>query len=528
MHFNKFMLACATWLVMLVGPVTAHGEVLCVSKTAKVGKNGQLALGSRMVVREVCNKSEVAVLDTSLIKGTPGTGGIAGVQGPKGDKGETGPQGSVGPKGDKGDTGASGLQGPAGTKGDTGASGPQGLKGEKGDTGAAGPQGPAGGPMPWIEVSGNTAMEANIGYIVTGSGTVELTLPTNLAVGDIIHVIKGAGVAEWRIIPGATGQTIRGFEGLHRAGRRAWAEMAVSSDGQRLAAAVSGGYIYTSSDGGATWTERTAAGSRYWQSIASSSDGQRLAATVPGGYIYTSSDGGATWDERTSGAIRNWRSIASSSDGQRLAATVSGGYIYTSSDGGATWDERASGGVRNWASIASSSDGQKLAAAVPSGYIYTSGDGGATWNERTSAGSGYWRSIASSGDGQVLAITSMVYSAGQISNDGGATWRSLEMPQGYLPETLDLSDDGQVLVVNSARRVFRTDDGGSTWSHITNNAGHGRLVCNSSCSTFFCVENGRYLYSSALDTFAGLSSQKDGFDDAKLLYLGSGTFVLTT
>jgi hypothetical protein len=46
-----------------------------------------------------------------------------------------------------------------------------------------------------------------------------------------------------------------------------------SHHAQKLAAVVLGGAIYTSTDSGVTWEERTAAGSRNWQSIASSADG---------------------------------------------------------------------------------------------------------------------------------------------------------------------------------------------------------------------------------------------------------------
>ena len=182
-----------------------------------------------------------------------------------------------------------------------------------------------------------------------------------------------------------------------------WQSIASSSDGSKLAAVVSGGSIYTSSDSGATWTEQTAAGSRNWTSIASSSDGSKLAAVVLGGSLYASSDSGATWTERTTAGSRNWRSIASSSDGSKLAAVVSGGSIYTSSDSGATWTEQTAAGSRNWRSIASSSDGSKLAAAAYGGYIYTSSDSGATWTEQTAAGSRNWLSIASSSDGSKLA-----------------------------------------------------------------------------------------------------------------------------
>jgi hypothetical protein len=112
-----------------------------------------------------------------------------------------------------------------------------------------------------------------------------------------------------------------------------------SADGTKLATFERGGYIYTSTDSGATWTEQLAAGSRYWNSITSSADGTKLAAVVAEsnsygaftpGYIYTSTDSGATWIQQTSSGSRNWWSITSSADGTKLAAADSGGTIHTS------------------------------------------------------------------------------------------------------------------------------------------------------------------------------------------------------
>ena len=62
----------------------------------------------------------------------------------------------------------------------------------------------------------------------------------------------------------------------------------------------------------------------YWYSITSSSDGTRLAAVVYNGYIYTSTDSGATWTEQTAAGSRRWTSITSSADGTRLSAVAEG------------------------------------------------------------------------------------------------------------------------------------------------------------------------------------------------------------
>lgn len=72
----------------------------------------------------------------------------------------------------------------------------------------------------------------------------------------------------------------------------------------------------------------------YWQDIASSADGGKLAAGVYGGYIYTSSDAGVTWTAQTAAGSRNWRSIAMSSDGSKLVAGVYSGSIYLAAQEG--------------------------------------------------------------------------------------------------------------------------------------------------------------------------------------------------
>ena len=77
---------------------------------------------------------------------------------------------------------------------------------------------------------------------------------------------------------------------------------------------------------------------RSWRSVASSADGTKLAAVEDGrgsgGYIYTSTNCGVTWTrQEVAGNNHTWRSIASSADGSKLAAVEDGygndGNIYT-------------------------------------------------------------------------------------------------------------------------------------------------------------------------------------------------------
>ena len=260
------------------------------------------------------------------------------------------------------------------------------------------------------------------------------------------------------------------------------------------------------------WTEQSGSGSRSWTSITSSSDGVKLAAAVTGGYIYTSTDSGVTWTERTGSGSRSWTSITSSSDGVKLAATVNNGYIYTSTNSGSSWTEQATS--QNWISIASSSDGTKLAAAISSGKfggggsIYTSTDSGANWTEQTGAGSQTWVSITSSSDGTKLyAIRSTFISR---SSDSGVNWSSTNLATGGFPSNNPIftsivsSSDGTKVAACSVdyppvgNYIYTTTDSGANW---TKQNGSGErtwkaITSSSNGSILLAAVDSGYIYQS--------------------------------
>ncbi len=98
-------------------------------------------------------------------------------------------------------------------------------------------------------------------------------------------------------------------------GKDTWRNIACSADGSRIAVCALEGYISLSVDGGATWNrlngpKGTTQG--FWQSITMSADGSYIAAcTFPRrimtdtrtlstkGVVWTSSDGGLSWVDRT-------------------------------------------------------------------------------------------------------------------------------------------------------------------------------------------------------------------------------------
>ena len=133
-----------------------------------------------------------------------------------------------------------------------------------------------------------------------------------------------------------------------------------------------------------------------WNALASSADGSHLIGALQGGDqngngIYTSSDGGATWTVQTNGLANtyraDWTSVACSADGSQVVAVIyqgdyNGNGIYTSTNGGTNWCVQTNGLAiafrAGWNSVASSADGTHLAAVIWGGDragngVYTSG-----------------------------------------------------------------------------------------------------------------------------------------------------------
>lgn len=109
--------------------------------------------------------------------------------------------------------------------------------------------------------------------------------------------------------------------------------MAASADGQKLVVALNLIGISTSTNLGQTWEASDAAGDIGWGAVSCSADASKMAAigtlpTGPLGWIYRSTDSGATWVQ-TDAPATNWSALASSADGNKLVALVHNGGIYT-------------------------------------------------------------------------------------------------------------------------------------------------------------------------------------------------------
>lgn len=230
------------------------------------------------------------------------------------------------------------------------------------------------------------------------------------------------------------------------------------------------GYLYTSTDSGVTWTERTGAGSRRWTGLTASEDGTRLVAVESTGYVYTTTDGGLTWTTQTSAGSRGWRAVASSSDGSIIVGLVCGGFVYVSTDSGSSWSERASAGSRYWSSIVLTTDGIKIFASATANSLYYSDDSGLSWNTLTVGGYRSWRAIDMSDSGQNIAATVFKYSnAVYLSFDYGKSWSESVITQEWQCwASIAMSADGRKVIAGTENgSLYISNDSGQSWNAIT-------------------------------------------------------------
>jgi uncharacterized repeat protein (TIGR02543 family) len=258
---------------------------------------------------------------------------------------------------------------------------------------------------------------------------------------------------------------------------REWYSLASDSTGTNLVAAAFGiygteGWVYTSTNGGVTWTARyPIVSSMYWRAAASDADGSNLIVAAWSGRLYTSSNGGVDWTERkpAGNVDQNWQTVASDADGTNLIAAAASGRIWTSSNSGANWTEQRPAGNVNgdWRGASSSSDGSVLLIGNYAGRLYITTNGGTNWTELTPAGAANknWQGTACDGDGSNL-IVGVEEGRLYTSSNSGSSWME-RRPVGDTNQNWSrfASDsDGSVLLAADEARLYRSLDSGATWT----------------------------------------------------------------
>jgi len=376
-----------------------------------------------------------------------------------------------------------------------------GAQGQGGTSAAGGLPGPGDGGAGGVLAgagTGGASQAAGGSTAVGGSAAAGGSTAAGGASGGNGGSTLGSGSSDSTWIDRTTGTT---------AGGMPWRDVASDATGIHLVAVTTvgtlnpDGNIWTSADGGATWTNRTAgtaAAAQYWKSVASDSTGTHLVAVTlftgirPGGEdVWTSADSGATWTKRTTvnstaGGVVG-PTVASDATGAHLV--LADGDIWKSDDAGATWTDQTAGtpaAAQSWADMASDSSATHLVAITVDGDIWTSADAGATWTNRTKGTQASrldWQAVASDSTGThlVAACAPSVAPAGGldqgdiwVSSDSGATWTNrTQGTAASASEWASVASDatGTHLVAACAHArandIWTSADSGMTWTNAT-------------------------------------------------------------
>ena len=271
--------------------------------------------------------------------------------------------------------------------------------------------------------------------------------------------------------------------------------------------------VFTSTDGGATWTHANSGiASTNVQAVAVDPVHPLTVYAATATTVYKSTDGASTWSAIDSpGAPATQISVDAQNTNIVYTASTNTFYGYAtyfrkSTDGGATWANvtfPASTGVSSLA-LDPRVSGHLVAASnmtlfccgpnensVPA-YLYSSLDGGATWTQIQQVGAPVPSGLIADGS---TNPTTFYYGLALRSTDGGVTWTALPWPP-FSPSDISVSaiavdPSGALYAAVYNTGIFVCVDHGQTWTPVTGSAGPVgfSIVPAGSAGTLYTVVN---------------------------------------
>jgi photosystem II stability/assembly factor-like uncharacterized protein len=218
--------------------------------------------------------------------------------------------------------------------------------------------------------------------------------------------------------------------------------------------------IYRTTDGGFSWALVHEAPLANFSDLVSA-DAQ-IYAVCACDAVLKSSDGGISWQPQSYGGGQKVTatSIACADDRTCIVNDDGHGRLLRTVDGGATW--APINGIAALALAFASPD--RAVAAGTGGSTLTSQNAGETWAPLMTNATGGFTKLVPHSRGYALVLGR----SGTLLQvfDGGRDWEVLNPPS---PETLvdaSFAGDQVGVVLDSAGSVFRTEDGGMTWTQL--------------------------------------------------------------
>jgi photosystem II stability/assembly factor-like uncharacterized protein len=228
--------------------------------------------------------------------------------------------------------------------------------------------------------------------------------------------------------------------------------VAVSNGGTVFLGTAQGG-VYRSADAGSSWVQINIGLTN--QNVLSLAvlGTDRLFAGTNGSGIFESQDAGATWSPITNSAVSTLAvySLCISGSGELYAGSGNGAYY--SPDMGTTWTD-ITRGITAFDMMAIAADEPYLFTGTMDRGVFRSSDNGQTWTN-----------VYPTGDFTYLFINSAghVFSGPLKSTDRGDNWTMGSGLSGFICAMAE-NRTGTLFASNDRGNVFRSLDGGDTWS----------------------------------------------------------------
>ena len=226
--------------------------------------------------------------------------------------------------------------------------------------------------------------------------------------------------------------------------------------------------IYRTTDGGANWTSTPHLNQTVREIVPLDHDS--AIAVGDWGYIIRTDDGGVTWSQLANGSGKDLVKVEMANASAGWAVGQSGAILHTT-DGGSTWNIQIPpntwhlGNLQVLSPLIAVVHKGTIGGGNLSGYLRTT-DGGQTWIDISQQWPfGLFRFL----DENRGAIISLGGSQFHWTEDGGQTWETRNATGINLNgiETLYdvyMIDENLGWTVGRYRKVFRTTDGGRTWT----------------------------------------------------------------